>query len=363
MPHRSLIRACATVCAALAVCACRDTPTDPSRPDEYTVTFLGVPEGAESFIPRAVSAGRVVGVARAGSVSWAVQWANGVFTRIGPEVSPGCESEPLAARGPLTVGQVVCIEAGDTPTDAYGWAAGVGGIPRLFLQPYTFVDVSGTGTIAATQYPPALFPDASSRAVRVDGIATTVLLPPDAAMSEAAGVSNAGDIAVTGYDICPPASSRCFESRVYVWSGSAWTEVPLPGDAQSAIAAAVSSAGHVAGYTFGGGDGVFLWDHEDEDMDVLPVVPGTRVEITGANALGQVVGTGFRMDPAPGQRPSYGIVWGDERLYTLSERIDGEIDWQITAALGTDDEGRIVGTAVNPENGQEGAVLLTPTES
>ena len=37
--------------------------------------------------------------------------------------------------------------------------------------------------------------------MRVDGIATTVLLPPDAAMSEAAGVINAGDIAVIGYDI------------------------------------------------------------------------------------------------------------------------------------------------------------------
>jgi hypothetical protein len=363
MPHRFLIRACVGLGAILALSACRDSPTDPSRPGHYTVTFLGVPEGAESFTPHAVATGRVVGVARAGGVAWAVQWANGVFIRIGPDVPAECESEALGARGPFTVGQVTCTGAGDTPVDAYGWAAGVGTLPRLFAEPYGFVGVNGTAVIAGTLYPPMDFPAGASRAVRVEGTSTTVLLPPGAALSEAAGVSDAGAIAVTGYDICLPSSSRCTESQAFVWSGGAWTEVPIPGDATSAVAAAVSSAGHVAGYTFGGGGGVFLWEQEDEDLDVVPVVPGTRVQITGVNALGQIVGTGFRMDPAPGQSPSYGIVWGDARQYALGERIDGPIEWQITAALGTDDEGRIAGTAIDPETGQEGAVLLTPTDS
>lgn len=360
MPHRLLIRLSAGLCAALAASACDNSPTDPARPGQYQVTFLGVPAGAESFTPHAVSAGRVVGTARAGGVAWAVQWANGVFTRIGPDVPAECESEALGARGPFTVGQVTCTAGGDVPTDAYGWAAGVGSLPRLFPQPYGFVDVNGTAVIVGTVHPLAQFPTGPSRALRVDGTTTTLLLPPGASISEAAGVSDAGDIAVTGYDVCDPDAEGCIESRVYVWNNGGWTEIPIPGDAESAVAASVSSAGHVAGYTFGGGDGVFLWDQEDEDLDVLPVVPGTRVQITGANAFGQVVGTGFRMEPAPGQQPSYGIIWGDGRQYALSERISGTTRWQITAALGTDDEGRIAGTGIDPDSGLEGAVLLIP---
>jgi hypothetical protein len=361
MLHRPLLRACAGLCAALAASACDRSPTDPSRPGQYEVTFLGVPAGAESFTPRAVSAGRVVGTARAGGVAWAVQWAAGTFTRIGPDVPAGCESEALGARGPYTVGEVTCrAAAGDVPVDAYGWTAGIGALPRLFAAPYAFVDVSGTTIIAGTVNPRAQFPTAEARAFRVENAVAALLLPPGAIDSEAAGVSDAGAVAVTGYFDCAVEDDDCARARVFVWSGGAWTEVPLPRGATSAVAAAVSSEGHVAGYSQGGGGGVFLWEIEDRDLDLVPVVPGTRVEITGVNRLGQIVGTGTRTASAPGRLPSYGIIWGDDRQYSISERIVGNVRWQVTAALGTDDDGRIVGTAVDPESGQEGAVLLTP---
>lgn len=361
MPHRFIVRACAGLCAALAVSACDRSPTDPSRPGRYEVTFLGLPAGAGSFTPRALSAGRVVGAARVNGAWRAVQWSGGVFAPIGPPVPPACDSEAVAAHGPFTVGQVTCYAAvGDEPNDALGWATGVGALPQLFGEPYGFVDVNGSALIAGTVNPRAQFPRSTSRAFLVSGATTTVLVPPGAVSSEAVGVSDAGAVAVTGHYVCVPEDDDCAPSRVWIWSAGGWTEVPLPDGATAAVGAAVSSAGHVAGYTLGGGGGVFLWEIEDEDLDLLPVVPGTRVQITGVNALGQIVGTGIRNEPASGQQPSYGIIWGDERMYNLTERVTGPIDWQVTSAMGTDDEGRIAGTAVNPETGQEGAVLLIP---
>jgi hypothetical protein len=362
MPHRSAAGALLCAGALLAAAACRDTPTDPSRPGEYNVTFLGVPAGAESFTPRAVAGGRVVGTARAGGVAWAVEWAGGAFTRIGPDVPAGCDSEALAARGSFTVGQVTCAPVGDTPTDAYGWTRNVGALPRLFAEPYGFVDINRIALIAGTQYPAAQFPQATPRAFVVQGAAAALLSPPGAVASEAVGVTDAGAVVVNAYYECLPEQRDCVPSRAVVLLGGEWRNVPIPANADRALAAAVSSDGSVAGYAIGGVDGIFLYDIEDDDLDVLPVVPGTRVQLTGVNALGegQVVGTGIRQSPAAGQQPSYGIAWGDGRQYALSERIEGEIDWQVTAALATDDEGNIAGTGIDPESGQEGAILLVP---
>jgi hypothetical protein len=349
----------ALMCAvALLAAACDGSPTDPSRPGEYQVVFLGVPAGAESFTPRGVSSGRVVGTARGGGVAWAAQWANGAFTRLGPDVPAECESEALAARAAFTVGQVTCTEDGGT--DAYGWAAGVGALPRLFAEPHGFVDISRTAVIAGTLYPTAQFPLGSPTAFQVVDATATLLLPPDAQASEAVGVTGTGAVAVTAYYECTVDEPDCVPSRAALFTGGAWLDVPIPGNAERAVAAAVSSAGHVAGYTIGNADGVFLYELEDDDVHLLPVVPGTRVQITGANALGQVVGTGIRLVVAPGQQPSYGIAWGDGRQYPLSERILGEVRWQVTAALATDDEGHIAGTGVDPDSGTEGAILLIP---
>jgi hypothetical protein len=359
MLHRFALLACACACALLAS-ACDNSPTDPSRPGEYDVTFLGVPAGAESFTPRAVSGGRVVGTARAGGVAWAVQWANGAFTRIGPDVPASCETEALGARVAFTVGHVTCYGVGDTPTDTYGWAAGVGAFPRLFAEPYGFVDVNRSAVIVGTVNPAAQFPQAVPRAFQVQGAAITQLVPDGAVSSEAAGIADDGTVGVTAYYDCT-GQRNCAPSRAAVWMAGAWREVPLASTADRSVAAAMSSAGHVAGYSLGGVDGVFLYDAPDDDFDVLPVVPGTRVQITGVNALGQIVGTGTRQSLAPGQTASYGIVWGDGRQYSISERIDDDGPWQVTAALATDDEGRIAGTGFNTETGQEGAILLTPS--
>lgn len=359
MLHRFALLACACACALLAA-ACDNSPTDPSRPGEYNVTFLGVPAGAESFTPRAVSGGRVVGTARAGGVAWAVQWANGAFTRIGPDVPASCETEALGVRVAFTVGQVTCYAVGDAPTDAYGWAAGVGAFPRLFPEPYTFVDVNRSAAIVGTVNPAAQFPQASPRAFIAEGATVTLLLPDGAVASEAAGIADDGTVAVTGYYDCT-GQRDCAAARAVTRVAGAWRPVPLPSTAERSVAAAVSSAGHVAGYLGGDVDGVFLYDAPDDDFDELPVVPGTRVQITGVNALGQITGTGTRQSVAPGQQASYGIVWGDGRQYSISERIDDSVPWVVTAALATDDEGRIAGTGFNTQTGQEGAILLTPS--
>lgn len=365
MIHRSLVRLCAAALVlAAGASACRGSPTDPSRPGRFTVTFLGTPVDATGFSPRAVDAGRVVGLALGASSVWAAQWLNGSFTRIGPAPPAGCFSEPLAARGGFTVGQVTCTASGSPasqPVDAYGWAAGVAVPARLFAEPYSFVGVNGSGIIAGTINPAAGFPLAQRRAFVLAGGAVSILLPPGATASEAVGITNSSQVVVTAYRSCEPDVPRCHESSVMVWEAGAWTEVPVPRDADRTVGAAVSAEGHVAVYAFGESDQAFLYEIRRRDTDGLPIIPGTSVVLAGANSLGQVVGTAYRREPA-GRLPSYGIVWGDERQYNLSERLAStEDDWQITSALAIDDERRIAGTAVNSGTGQEGAVLLTST--
>lgn len=360
MMHRSVLRVCAL---AVFAAACKGSPTDPSKPDTFTVTFIGVPADAQSFTPRAVAeGGRVVGTASDGASSWAVEWQGGVFRRLLPSAPAGCHTEPLAARGAYTVGAVTCTASGNPagqPVDAYGWIAGQSG-PRLFPEPYTFVGVNASGAVAGTINPPTQFPQAQSRAFVLSSGGVTVLLPDGAAGSEAAGITDAGEVVVTAFYVCLFDDEDCVASRVMVWSAGAWTEPRVPRGSSRVVAGAVSPGGHVAIYAFGETDQVFLYEIEDRDVDPLPVIPGTRVVLMSANARGQVIGTGIRPETT-GRETSYGIIWGAERQYDLSERIGGVTAWHISSALASDDEGRIVGTGTHVADGLTGPILLVPT--
>jgi hypothetical protein len=359
MTHRSLLRVCAL---ALLAAGCKGSPTDPSKPDTFIVQFIGVPAGAESFTPRAITAGRVVGTASDGESTWVVEWQNGAFRRLLPAPPAGCHSEPLAARGPFTVGQVTCTASGHPggqPVDVYGWVAGSTGA-RLFAEPYTFVAVNADGVIAGTINPSAQFPQARQRAFVRGAGGVTVLVPDGALSSEAAGITDKGEVVVTAEYDCPADAEDCLSSRVMVWSAGTWTELRIPGDSGRVVAGAVSPEGHVAVYGFGETDQVFVYDLDDRDLDPLPVIPGTRVVLMSANARGQVVGTGIRLENS-GRATSYGIIWGAERQYDLGERIGGVDRWHISSALASDDEGRIVGTGTSLKDGVEGPILLVPT--
>jgi hypothetical protein len=360
MIHRSLVRICAL---ALLAAACKGSPTDASKPDTFTVLFMGVPADAESFTPRAVTGGRVVGTASTGESAWAVEWEVGTgFRRLLPAAPAGCHSEPLAARGAFTVGQITCTASGDPagqPVDAYGWVTGAAGPARLFAEPYTFTGVNASGAIVGTVNPAAQFPAAQHRAFLRTSAGVTVLVPDGAIGSEAAGISDAGEVVVTAWYACPAEDDDCVASRVLVWSNGTWTEPRMPGGVSRVVAGAVSPGGHVAIYTFGEMDQVFLYEIEDRDLEALPVIPGTRVVLMSANARGQVVGTGIRPETA-GRETSYGIIWGADRQYDLSERIGGTTAWHISSALASDDEGRIAATGMNLEDGLQGPILLVP---
>ncbi|MBW3569465.1 MAG: hypothetical protein KY467_00025 [Gemmatimonadetes bacterium] len=357
MIHRSLLPVC-----ALALLAACDSPVDPSKPGTFTVQFIGVPADAESFTPRAVTGGRVVGAATDGTSTWAVEWQDGVFRRLLPAAPAGCHTDPLAARGRFTVGQVLCTASGEAagqPVDAYGWVAGESGA-RLFAEPYAFVAVNADGAVAGTINPPAHFPGAQPRAFVRTAAGVQVLLPDGAAGSEAVGITDAGQVVVTASYACLADDEDCVHSRVMVWTNGAWTELRIPRSPVRVVAGAVSPGGHVAVYAFGEADQVFVYDLRRRDLDPLPVIPGTRVVLVSANARGQVIGTGVRTETS--RRPtSYGIVWGAERQYDLTERLTGSSRWHVSSALATDDEGRIAGTGTNLETGEEGAILLVPS--
>jgi hypothetical protein len=361
MIHRSLARVCAL---GLLAAACDGSPTDRSKPDTFTVQFMGVPADAQSFTPRAVTGGRVVGTASTGESAWAVEWQVGTgFRRLLPAAPAGCHGDPLAARGAFTVGQVTCTASGDPegqPVDAYGWAAGQAGA-RLFAEPYTFTGVNAGGAVVGTINPSAQFPGAQHRAFLRTSAGITMLVPDSAIGSEASGITDAGDVAVTAWYACPAEAEDddCVASRVKVWSNGVWTEPRVPSGAERLVAGAVSPEGHVAIYAFGETDQVFIYEIEGRDLDALPVIPGTRVVLMSANARGQVIGTGIRPE-TPGRQTSYGIIWGADRQYDLSERI-ALTPWHIASALASDDEGRIAATGRNLEDGLQGPILLVPT--
>lgn len=336
----------ALLAAALFAAACNDSPTDAVRPGSYDATRLGAPAWADTFEPEAVDGTRVVGAATTGGRSLAVLWMAGTFSRVGPEPAAGCDSRATAVSGTVIVGEVTC------GTDAYGWATTLSG--RAIAGPHTFADVNASGTIVGSR----AGPEAARRAFILRNGQVTELLPPGATGSEAAGISDEGDVAVTAYAAC--GDEGCEESYVAVWRNGTWTTVPLPRGASRAVAYAVSSAGHVLGRGMGRQDPLFVWQR-DEDLQGLPVVPGTRVEVNGISELGQVVGAGVRPDfPA---QPTHGIVWGGEREYYLSDRIRGEDgdSWLIDAALAIDDDGRIAALGTHERTGESAALLLVPS--
>lgn len=351
--NRSALSAPALLAAALLAGAC-DNPAGSKRPGKYTVQFIGAPAGASSFTPADIERGAVVGAAEVGGRVVAARWENGAFSFFSTGAPAGCDSEATAISSAAVVGEISC--GGDT----YGWSTT--GIGRVDPAAHTFVDVNDAGTIVGTRGRG----EAELRAFVVQDGAATVLLPPGAEASAAAGISDDGDVAVTAYSGC--GDEGCARSSVWVLRGGQWSQAPVPRGTGRAEAVAVSGEGHVAAVGSAELDAagkpenllqpVFVWEPGD-DLDALPVIPGTRVIVRDVSSLEYAVGSGVRPD-RPAQ-PTYGIVWGGGRLYYLSERMErGFEPWQIEAAMAIDDEGRIAGLGSNVETGASGAVLLVP---
>jgi hypothetical protein len=346
-------RFAAVLAAAVLAGAC-DNPGGPHRPGEYTLQVIGVPPGASSFTPADVDERVVVGAAEVGGRTVAARWSDGAWTLLNTGAPAGCDSEATAISGGSVAGEISC------GADTYGWATGITG--RVDPAPHTFVDINAEGTVAGTRGRA----QADLRAFVARSGSFTVLLPPGAEASAAAGIADDGEVAVTGFSGCGGAG--CTRSSVWVWRAGEWSEAPLPRGADRAEAVAASSEGHVAGFGIRDADQdsildndlqpVFLWERGD-DLEGLPVIPGTRVVVRDVASSGFAVGSALRPD-RPAQ-PTYGVIWGKGRLYYLTERMMREFeDWQIEAALGIDDKGHIAGIGTHRETGETGAVLLIP---
>lgn len=341
----TLLAAC-----ALPLGACPGDPTGPVRPPEYRVVFIGAPAWADAFVPVDVDGGRVVGFALVGTDRVAAQWVDGAFSAIGLAPPPGCASVALGARGGRTVGQVTC------GADAYGWASS-GPEGRVAAPPHTFTDVSVDGLITGTLRPSPFGDPAQRRAFIVAGSQATLLLPPGADGSEAAGISDDGAVAVTAYGAC--AAGGCGQIGVQVWDAGAWTMIDPPRSAVFAEARAVSTEGHVLGMmvTESGLDRPFLWT-EDDGAEELAVLPGTLAQAYDVNADGLAVGTATRTALVS---ETAGVAWSGARIYYLTDKVQGGV-WQVIEALAIDDDGNVAAYARNPETGAEGPVLLVPAE-
>jgi hypothetical protein len=342
----------ATALAVLAAAGC-GSPTAPGRPPLYTAVFVGIPPGADAFLPTVVAAGRVYGVASRGAESWVAVWTEqGGFATV-LDAGSGCRAAPRAARAGLVVGEVSCgaPDPGGGP-DVRGWIVGAPP-PAAPADPHDFSAVSPAG-VMGTLFPRAHFPGGVPRAFLLAGSGAEPLVPPGAEASVAGGVADDGTLAVTALSAC--AAAGCATARVAVRRDGRWTVLPLPNGADRATAVAVSSRGHVLGHAGGPVEHVFV--RLGNRTRSLPLIPGTRVVVHGVNALGQVVGTATH-PPAPGRLPGAGVLWGRERLYFLSERVAAR-DWEITSATAIDDEQYVAGTGVHTASGLQGPILLVP---
>ena len=349
------LRPAFTVVAALLLwtTAC-DSPTEPGRPRRYEAVFIGSPGGALFFTPLDVDSGRIVGFAETPAGPRAYQWASGVFSPVGPAPAPGCSTIAYAVRLGRTAGQTICPAPGTPAVDVSGWV--VPGPPsgRIDAAPHGFRALASGGPLAGTRYPGPEWPVTQRRAfIYQAGI--TELVPPEAQGSEAVGISDENEVAVTAFSICP--TPGCVTSQAAAWSEGHWRMIPLPQGATEAQAVAMSSDGDVAGNATGAFDQPFRWSRGD-GLRPLVVIPGATAHAADVNRLEQVVGSLRRGGPLSTEVE--GVIWFEDRIYPLSERVRGE-GWRIREAVLVDDQRNIVAFGRNDTTGQDGLLILVPS--
>ena len=303
----------------------------------YTFTTLGGVGGTESSAWGINDAGQVVGGANCGSTSCAVLWNGATATNLGVGY----------ARSINNAGQVVGLADGHpalwkdaTATDLGNLGGTSGGVALA---------INGSGTVVGwskmpgnNNYSPTLWNGA---------VATDLGSFLGGTGISATGINNAGQ--VVGIS-----STTGNVAHATFWSGATVTDLgTLGGDYSGANG--INNAGQVVGFSNTTGNvatHATLWN--GMTATDLGTLGGVFSEAYSINNLGQAVGITYDVN-------GYfrATLWNGAAIIDLNNFLDASsvsAGWVLTVARGINEQGMIVGQAVNFQTNLSSAFLLTP---
>ena len=328
----------------------------PVQAIEYNFIDLGSSGESGSSASAVNDAGQVAGTS---FYSDATLWSSRVRTQL-PGYRVAGRSYAIGINNPgQIVGTAEIDSEGEVISHATLWNRGqppvdLGSLGGSYS---AAVDINDSGQIAGTSLTPG---DTGRHAVLWSGGVMTDLGSGTGRASWGNAINGAGQVAVAivwgeGLD---------YRESAAVWNGAGAPTLLAGAAGGSSVANDINDQGQVAGTAFGTGatsTHAVVWNAGVlTDLGVLdPSLPGNFSEAYAINELGQVVGRSF----SDSEQHYRATLWESGSVIDLTSFLDPTLvqaGWRLTEAFDINENGEIVGTALNLDNGQEHAFLLSP---
>ncbi len=281
----------------------------------------------------------------------ATLWSGGIVADLG---SMGGESSDALSINDH--GQIVGFVRKDYNVSSVAWQIAPSGstalpAPSVPQYGYGAEVINNSGQIAGS----TAGGDGNRHATIWTGNTATVLDQPGWSSSYANGINDQGAAVGYGY------FSGGYIAHATLWNGNGMSELAaLGGSGGYAYANAINNSGQVVGASQASADGNMqpvLWDgNHAVGLDTLG---GDGGEANAINNRGQIVGTLSRADHPD---LSYATLWDGKTAIDLNQFLDSgarAAGWVLFSAKSINDQGWIVGAAVNTLTNEEHAYLLS----
>ncbi len=309
----------------------------------YEVQLIDVGSNAY-FTPQALNdQGLIIGTVNSGqqgsATRTAAAWSGGAWQAI-THVDGGFYVEP---RGVNNAGQVVGSDGGL----AFIWQAG--STQKLSaLGPPSGASAINDAGVAVGQ-------DGSQAIQWTNGTAQTLQRPAHLSSAQAQGINESG--LIVGFGRLPGSAEA--PTVALRWQGEQVSQL-AQGDAIQAQAMAVNEAGTVIGHAqfADGSEKAARWDGDSLSW-LAQLSPQTTSRALGINDAGLIVGQSkIWLDLAQGTFLSRATLWEGTLAHDLSDWVDNGEGWTLSAAMGINASGQIVGVGLY--QGKRAGFILSP---